>query len=399
MRHWISSPLLKWGLLTGVILASLSYAIHRAWRLSVLPGVCNTAARLESWEELETNAREWTTLKPNHSMAWFWLGLSQRGQGQYNEAFDSFEHVPLRGARGIDAAVARLELQFHLFHEPIEALKIAEEIERLEPDNIDALRHQIYFYAMTMRRPQMVAKIRQVTHQGGDIPEHYLYLLNLEDLWFSDGPDVTAKWEEHDPQSALLHVSHVVQEAKVARAAWRTSPGRLTEEAYQRWIQVCERLPDKLSEYSQVLEFRLDNAQAAGEVAQVGALLARVDDQDTDDPTFWRYRAWYAFRVGNLLEAESSYHEVIRLNPMSIKARHEFAQFLRSQGKTKEASQQQTLADRGTTLVAQVQKLTHLRDATPQLLSQIAQFASDCGDWETSNGIYKHQDPNMRSPH
>ena len=207
-----------------LLIAGASLWFSRQWRLSQYPEKCRIAATLEEWSELEVHAQAWVNTSPREEIAWFWLGQSLRGQERFAEALLAFQNVTLRGPRGIDAATARLEILFHVQQQPIAALQIADEILLVDPNNVDALRHRIYFDAMTMQRPQMVADIRRCIDAGGDLPEHYLYILSLEELWFIDGPEVIQKWLTRTPQSPLLQVSHLVQMVKQARGAYLTSP-------------------------------------------------------------------------------------------------------------------------------------------------------------------------------
>ena len=377
-------------------IAGGTYWAHREWQLSELPGLCNAAANLEAWEELEIPAKRWVKLSPREAIAWFWLGQALRGQSRFDEAFEAYGHVPLRGPRGIEAATARLEIQFHVLHEPISALRIADEILTLEPKNPDALRHQIYFHAMTMQRPQMMAGIRRIIESGGDLPEHYLYLLNVEDLWFSDGPEVTEKWQLKSPDSPRLQASYLVQLAKRARAISRTTPGPNSDAEFQKIVSEFEHYASSLANLPQVLEFHLFMATDGGQVDEVAQQLALVPDDSVDDPVFWKYRGWYATQTSNLEDAERSYQEAIRLNPLGCQTRHEYAQLLRTLGRASEAAPQQALAARGTALVVEARQLKHLRDAPPRLLQGISQYAADCGDWQSANGIHRHQNPNTR---
>ena len=219
-----------WG--TGIavlilLLAALNWLAGR-WRLAEYPGQCNQAVTAEDWEKLEAVSREWIRDVPQSGMAWFWLGKSLHQRQKYTEAFEAFAHVPLRGPRGIEAANLRLEIQFHVLNQPLAALQIADEILQIEPGNFDARRNRVYFYAMTMQRPELIAEIRKIIEVGGDLPEHYLYFINIDDLWFMDGAEIVRRWRDEAPDSNLLKVSELIQRAKRARATTMTTSERPT---------------------------------------------------------------------------------------------------------------------------------------------------------------------------
>ena len=368
---------------------------RHVWKLSEFPGLCNAAANLENWSELEVHARAWTQANPGEAIAWYRLGEALQGQKQYEEAFDAFRHVPLRGPRGIDAATARLEIQFHVLHLPMEALRIADQILSIEPEHADARRNRIYFDAMTMQRSQLTQEIHRVIETGGDLPDHYLYLLNLEDLWFMDGPELVEQWALKSPDSVFLKASQLVQAAKRARAATFTAPGLQADTTYQEILAEIDSQGDEFHKVPSVLEFQILLAAEKGQLEEVGRLLALVPDEAANDPLFWKYRGWYAIQTGNPDEADRCYLEAIRLHPLSSLARHEYAQFLRTRGRTDEAGQVQSLASRGTALVQETRRLIHLKDAPSKLLQEISRLAGDCREWQVSNGIHRHQNPNL----
>ncbi len=389
----------RWVIAACVVLASLTAGalwVQRQLRLSEFPGQCNAAANIQAWDELEQHAHTWLQTDAKAGIAWFWLGEAQRGQQKFEESFESFGHVPLRGPRGIDAATARLEIQFHVFHQPVEALRIADEILAVEPAHADARRNRIYFDELTMQRTQMLQEIPKIIDSGGDLPDHYLYLMNLEDLWLMDGQEILEKWVSKSPDSVLLRASLLVQQAKRARATTLTTPGPQSEAAYQAVLTQLAGQSLAVHQIPSVLEFLILRAVDQGQVEEVGRLLSQVSDESAQDPGFWRHRGWYAQQTGDVAEAERSYQEAIRLHPLGYQTRHAYAQLLRSQGRTAEAGKQQVLAARGTALVDEIRKLPHLKDAPHALLREIARLAGDCGAWSVSNGIHRHQNPNVR---
>lgn len=366
------------------------------WRIAEYPGRCNRAVTAEDWEGLEAVSREWIQDAPRSGVAWFWLGKSQHARQQYAEAFESFAHVPLRGPRGIEAANLRLEIQFHVLHQPLEALQIADEILQLEPANFDARRNRVYFYAMTMQRPEMLAEIRQLIKVGGDLPEHYLYLLNLDDLWFVDGAEIVQRWRDQAPNSRLLKVSHLIQKAKRARGRTLDATGPEAAQAYSEVLAELDQLDDESRKIASHLEFRMLKASDEGDVEGMGRWLSQVTDSMATDPVFWYYRGWYESKLARTDEAEKSYGEALRLHPLSCTARHGLSQMLRQKGDASQAGQVAALAAEGTSIVLEVRRLPHFREAPPQMFLAIAEWATRCSDFEIAQGIHRHQFPNVR---
>jgi tetratricopeptide (TPR) repeat protein len=366
------------------------------WRLAEFPGQCNQAVTAEDWERLEELSRDWIEREPQSGVAWFWLGKSQHARQNYTEAFESFSHVPLTGPRGIEAATLRLEIQFHVLHQPLSALKIADEILQIEPNNFDARRNRVYFYAMTMQRAELMAEIRQLIRVGGDLPEHYLYLINVDDLWFIDGAEIVQRWRDQAPESQLLKVSHLIQKAKRARGNTLDATGPAAAQAYTDVLAELDLLDEECRKFTSYLEFRMLNASDDGDVAEMGRWLSLVTDSMATDPVFWYYKGWYASRQARIDEAEESYREALRLHPLSRKARHDWSQLLRNQGDTSQAGRVAALAAQGTSIVLEVRRLPHFREAPPQMLRAIAAWATDCSDFEVAQGIHRHQNPNVR---
>lgn len=379
----------------GLLLLSISWVLS-SWRLAEYPRQCNQAVATEDWERLGEVSQQWIQDAPRSSVAWFFLGKSQHARQSYVEAFESFAHVPLTEPRGVEAATLRLEIQFHVLHQPLLALKIADEILQVEPGNFDARRNRVYFYALTMSRPEMMAEIRKLIEVGGDLPEHYLYLLNVDDLWFVDGAEIVQRWLDQAPDSRLLQVSQVIQRAKRARGRTLDAAGPETLRHYTDVLNEIERMDEECRKFPAYLEFRMLKSSDDGNVAEMGQWLSQVSDSMSADPVFWFYRGWYASRQARLDEAEDSYQHALSLHPLSSKTMHELSQLLRTKGDTLNAGRVASLASRGTSIVLEARKLAHFQDAPPQMFQAIAEWAAECKDFAVAQGIHRHQNPNVR---
>jgi hypothetical protein len=58
-------------------------------------------------------------------------------------------------------------------------------------------------------------------------------------------------------------------------------------------------------------------------------------------------------------------------------------------GETEEAGKIQSLAAQGSVMAGDIRRLSHIRDASPELLAALARYARDVGDWQVANGIVR----------
>jgi tetratricopeptide (TPR) repeat protein len=385
--------------IAGILMLSVAAAAvvvtRRQARIDHLAAECPTIARIKDWPRLEARAREWLDLQ-SAPAAWFWLGTSLKEQRQFADAGRAFENVPRDGLRGIDAVIERMEIQYHVFQRPLEALQLARELLAIDPRLASPRRHRIHFYAMTMQRPELIREIRLAITHRVDLPEHYLYLISLEDLTFRDAEEVTRGWFEASPHSRLLRQVHAMHRLRNARATALSTP---TPDVVQRFralhretIAAAEKEPQEPVVLDTLLLLAMDDA----DVEQAGRLLALISDEATGDPVFWRYRGWYAALNGDSPLAAESYRQALKLHPLAWQSRHEYANLLRLSGETEEAGKVQTLAAQGSALASEIRRLSHVRHASPELLARLARYARDVGDWEVANGIVRRSRSDSR---
>ena len=390
----------KWaiaGVVTLSATAAVLVTIYRQSEIDRLSRACAEASRKQAWPRLESLSREWTTIDSS-PIAWYWLGSALKAQGRFLEAEPAFAQIQVDGPRGIDAAVARMEIQFHVHKRPLAAIDLARDLLERDQKLASPRRHLIYFFAMTLQRTELIREIRQAIKFGVDVREHYLYLMILEDLSFRDAELITREWAEACPESAELRIAHQVQQLRLARLEMREDPSpvlvRRYEEIRSRFLEQFEQL----STNPQVLDTRLLLATDDSDVTAAGHCLERVTDNAAEDPVFWRYRGWYATHTGDLEDAEKSYRRAIELHPLGVQSRAELSGVLRRLGQAEEAGRMQELAFRGTAIVLKTRHLNHLRDGSISLLRTTAEFAGDCGDQEVASGILRRIDNPVPSP-
>lgn len=385
------SASLKWVFALSLIAAACwgAYSARRSQLLARLPVQCVTLGKQRNWIGLEAVARDWLAQAPAPG-AWYWLGIALKEQRRFPEAADAFGAVPVNGPRGIDAAIERMELQFHVFEQPLKAMQLAERLLKDDPRLASPRRHRIYFYAMTLQRSQLLQEVSLAIKYGVDVPEHYVYLVWLEDLSFSDADVVTGKWAAANPDSELLQHVWLARRLRAARA--RTLTSAPTREDTQRYQELRAEIAPQLRGLDAdpaALDMLLLLCVDDSDVEEAGKLLGRVPDSAVEDPIFWKYRGWYAASIGDLQQADDACRRSLELYPLGWQARNVYANVLRLSGETEAAGRQQKIAADGSDLVLAIRRLPHPRDVTPEQLRRMAQYATDCGAWEIANGLQR----------
>jgi len=101
---------------------------------------------------------------------------------------------------------------------------------------------------------------------------------------------------------------------RTARITMLASP---TPEAAEGYAQLRSEIVPMLRELgpeSIALDTLLMLAMDDGDPQEAGRLLALVPDEAANDPGFWRYRGWYAMRIGDLEQADQAYRQALELH-------------------------------------------------------------------------------------
>lgn len=390
------SKSVKWTMaaVLALVLATSAVAYRDQIYVDQIAAKSAEAARRKDWTQLEQHTRAWLA-KRSDPQAQFWLATALREQHRFSEAVATHSQVPLDGPRGIDAAVDRMEMQFHVLHDTQDSLALAETLLQRDPKLASPRRQLIYYYAMTLQRISLLREIRLAIHYQADLPEHYLYLMTLEDLSFRfrDYEFATREWSAAAPDSAFLRSAHTAQVVRLARFRALSTP---TAEMSRDYAQIRRAAASSLEPFESepaVLETLLLLAVDDALTDEVGRLLQRVPDSAVDDPVFWKYRGWYAAQTGDHRQAEDSYQQALKLHPLGWQTRHEYANLLRLMGKPEEAGRQQLIASNGTAIAAEIRLLPNVEKATAALLTRLAGFARDCGDWDVAHGVVRRLPP------
>lgn len=381
----------------GLIVCAAAVLGIRQWQIHSerrgFPARCLAAEQRRDWRGLESLSRQWLRLAPDESVAWFWLGEALRAQHRFEDAARAYQHVPLDRIRGIDAAVERMQLLFHVFHDPVAALEIADRLLRIDDRLAAPVRNRIYYFAMTSQRPALLREIRRAIEIQADVPAHFVYLMTLEEIGFSDADQVTAQWLEHDPDHRFHRTVNLAHRARNARAAWLTSPSPETKGRLDQLIAEVSEAHRQQPRNTVLLEFLMTVAMDHGDADELGRLLTLVPDSAVEDPVFWLWRGRYALQVADIEDARRSLQRAIELHPLSFQARHEYAALLRTRNHPEQAGAVQALAAQGTEIVHRIRRLKHAHDVDQAILDAIADYARQCGDWSVANAVYRRREP------
>ncbi|MBC7968011.1 MAG: hypothetical protein H7Z17_19045 [Fuerstia sp.] len=377
-----------------VLAAALSFVW--GWRQSQLDkfrAACQSAANAKDWTRLELLGREWSRKAPDEPLAWYWLGESLQAQRRYLDSVNAFTQIPIDGPRGIDAANARMQLLFHALDRPRDALVIADKLLEIDPRLPDPRRNRIYFFAMTRQRSRVLPDIREAIVHRADLPDHYIYLLNVEDMTFRDGDIVTQKWLRQNPDDHEIRIANLFHRARNARASLIVAPTPEREAEHKRLqAEVAENLSRFPMELS-LLEFTMTIAMDRGDMDAIGDLLASAPESAGEDLAFWLWRGRYAIHTKDFEDAEKSLLRVIELAPLAWQARNDLAQVHRFTNRPESAGSFQKLAVEGARLAEVVRLKAHIRDVSSATLTEIGKYASDCGDWQVADGVYRRNLP------
>lgn len=381
------------------LLAAVSWGIWVWWsfrqtsRTAALAASCFQEASRNNWRQVEKLALEWSQLDSGPSAAWYWLGEARKHQHRFDEAVAAFSRLEPANPRGMDAATSRMEVLFHGLHRVDEALSLADQVLAISPALAEPRRERIYYFAMTLRRGDLIREIHKAVEHQVDIPDHYSYLLAVDDLFYRDGAEVIGRWRMACPGNSELAFAELAQIGMNARAAELTTPNEQTRAAHQRAREDVLNALHESPGVPVLLGYLLISAQDRGDVREVGELLSQVPDAAADDPLFWRLRGWYAVQSGEMEQAEKAYLEALRLHPLSWLTRNEMSILRRLRGENQEAARMQRLAAEGNRLLNEIRRSGRVRQTDRKFLQSVAKYAQDCGELSLANAIHRRIGP------
>ncbi len=387
----------KAGILLITIAAVWGYMEWQSSReTAILQGALQKAERTGDWKVAEQVAGQLTLILPDDPWSWYALGQARERNQDFSGAAFALEHVAVEGPRGVDAALALMKLRLRYLNQPLESMKTASQLLQLDPKLSDPRRTRIYFYGMTLQRSWLLQDIYAAIEYRADLPEHYLTLVSLEELSFSDGDQVTEAWLQSAPQDPELKVAHLVQVARIAKARFLTAPSESLRLAMVESLEQVRQMLTEVPGSTCLLDVLLQDALENGNLDAAEKLLSDVSDSSLQDPMIWYWLGAFHRQAGDQAEAERALQQALQIHPLGWKARAELAQVLRATGRIEQAATQQALAAEGIRLTAEIRRLAHVSDASREFLLEIAEYAVECEDWQAANGIFRRYSPGAR---
>lgn len=354
------------------------------------------AERNGDWSVAAELAAQLTLVLPDDPWSWYSLGQARERKQDFAGAASAFGRVQVDGPRGIDASLALMKLRLRHLNQPLESIKTASQLLQLDPKLSDPRRTRIYFYGMTLQRSLLLQDIYAAIENRADLPEHYVTLVSLEELSFSDGGQVTEAWLQSAPQDPELKVAHCVQVATIAKARFLTAPSESLRLAMVESLSQVRQMLMEVPGSPRLLDVLLQDAVENGNLDAAEKLLSDVSDSSLQDPMIWYWMGAFHRQTGDLAEAERALLQALQIHPLGWKVRAELAQVLRATGRIEEAATQQALAAEGIRLTAEIRRLAHVSNASREFLLEIAEYAVECKDWNVANGIFRRYSPGGR---
>jgi tetratricopeptide (TPR) repeat protein len=385
-RLWFVAGLFVCGLAAAA--GYYFFSILPRQQIAGIASECVVAADRQDWRQLERLGNSWRQLDPKDPRAAFWLGESLQCQKKYDAAMNVLEQIPLDAPRGVDAAIRRMNILLHVKSRPSPALALAAELLQIDPAMADPIRTRVYFFAMTLQRAELLQEIRAAIQYQADLPEHYVYLMTLEDLSFRDGVEILQNWTNHDVEAAdtyadalLVHQTLRAREKAILETSAETKADLQTLRD-----EISARLRSG-NRSLQLLELALRLALESSEFPVAAELLQTIPDAATDDPLIWVHRGKYSLETSDFEDAEVALRQAIALHPLSWQARGLLATVERHRTNPISAAKLQEMASEGAILRGDCLRLESVRDAKKPLLSRIADFARSCDAVEIAEGI------------
>lgn len=409
-------------LLLLVVLAGLTawaaFAGYRGYRLASFEPACRQALEAEQWEQLRRRASQWAAWQPENADPWiYWAEAAQR-LGDFERAAELLGNLPDDHPRTVPALLERSGLLFGALNRPGEGAETCRRVRQLDPTECEAWKREIYYYAMTLQRREMVETIHAAMDAGCELPAHYIYLIGTDWLNFSDGYEVNGRWLTADPENETLLVARAIHFVGAAGLAEKVTEGealsatRLVDQAGQveqlsgepqgrepagdfQQPEADRVMRDYLRRFPgnlELLAYFLEEAVSEQDVERVAELLAEAPAESAKDNRFWRYKGWVHARQRELDEAEQAYNEALRWNPYDWVSRHQLADVLRRGQRYEEVEQLERLSAEGKDLRRTLMELRDINAIPHPLLERMANYCEACGQQQVARHLRRRID-------
>jgi|CXWL01.1.fsa_nt_gi Flp pilus assembly protein TadD len=361
-----------------VCCASLAYFAYGKYRVSSLAAACDEARQAKQWPQLESLSTQWIEWEQDKAQPWLYAAEAASAQGENIRTASYLYYLPNDDPRTPAALLELSHMQFGVLNQPIAAAQTCERILRIQPDNAEAHRRLIFYYAMSRQRARMIEEARRAIGVGCDTPETYLYLIGADWITFTNGLEVNQRWLQSAPDSETFVVAaafHQVRSSALDESIETPNPDG-TSRSEQIMSEMIARFPSNL----EVLAFHLDLASFRGNEERVTQLLSQAPPESANDSRFWRFKGWVHETRGEFDEAEAAYKKALELNPFDGQVHHYLAGVYRRSTKPELVEQYQNLAVLGKEVMRDCLQSPNTQSLADELLSKMAAYAEGCGD-------------------
>lgn len=346
-----------------------------------------------NWENAVELSAKWTAAEPQSGEAWMRYANALSVTGDHKGALAALESVPGSYEHIIDVQETRLNLLLRDLHRPFACRDACAELLQTEAKNETALHLLIYIDAMLLDLPALNRDLRRAVEASVETPDHYVYLMMLDNFALINGAEVTAKWQQQapdDPTLAAAHAVHTLNELRLLQVKQASAANRSQlDQALQRVAALAEVTPEEAS----LLRSRVLTALTDGDIDAVRRLLALADQSLLQEAVCLRARAAVHLADGELEAAAACCDQALDRHPLSFESRSLLSDVLRQQGNRPAAADVQELAIVGTKIRETISGMQAVTDANPALLRRIANYARQCEDWDIAAALERRLPP------
>ena len=350
------------------------------------------ALESRDWKAVNAIGRRWTTVSPESGEAWRKWADSLLKQGKYQEANECLNRVPLDSKEAETALLTQIELLFGPMNQPAAGAVCCEKLLAKNPKSAVAQQRFIFFLTMTLQRPRMIQQIRQAMELGVEPRESYIYLFFADSLFFANAAELNNQWLAGDPDSELYEVAIAIftsESLDFSVSLDDRESAEITRRAQSLKASVLDHLLEKYPHNSEILAYNIRRRIQAGDGSTAVNLLAQATVEAENDHRFWRFKGWVHAERNQWDEAEGSYRHALQLHPMDWSTRHLLAELLQKQQRFDEVKVQRELVSRANELRRTLQAIPNARHVSQEVMSRLADYASDCGDTQISETLRK----------
>lgn len=348
------------------------------------------AAASRNWTRAEEIAAKWTAMTPDSGEAWIQRSLALFKQQKYEDALDCLNRISLTSPEAERALTARMSLQFGPLNRPVDGAATCEKIIQSNPRSMIARQQLILFLAITLQRTRLMHEIRSAIDAGVEPADSSFYLFFIDVLPLAAGAELNRQFLSGDPRSELFEVAEATFRTEALEQSYSLDDREKAEEirrAIAEKSPVMENLLAKYPHNTELLAYNIRKRMQKGDVAGVVKLMAMAPIEAESDHRFWRFKGWVHAQQDEPDDAEKAYRQAIQRHPLDWTTRHLLAELLQQQRRFDEVKSLRELIRRANELRKVLQFISDDRQVSPETLSQLAQFASDCGDEQLSNSV------------